>query len=161
MAGDLKEKLGTSNQAITCTLASLADAAARQATVIDNTTNLFIDVLVQLMIKTGTTGVSATGYINVYAYGTVDDGTTYSDGATGTDGAITLTNPPNMRLIGVINAVANATNYKSHPMSVAAAFGGVLPAKWGIVVENKTAAALDATEANHNKRYQGILGQYT
>ena len=30
-----------------------------------------------------------------------------------------------------------------------------------VVVENKTGAALDSTEGNHAKLYQGILAQYT
>jgi len=44
-------------------------------------------------------------------------------------------------------------------MSVAAAFGGSLPPKWDVIVENKTGAALDSTEANHVKKYIGILAQ--
>jgi hypothetical protein len=44
-------------------------------------------------------------------------------------------------------------------MSVAAAFGGVLPERWGIIVENKTGGALDSTEGNHAKLWQGVLGQ--
>ena len=159
MAADIKTKYGTANQAITCTLASLGSASARASTAVDNTTNLFLDALVMVQVKSGASGVSATGYVNVYAYGTADGGTTYSDGATGTDAAITLTVPPNARLIGVLNVVANATTYKSGPFSVAAAFGGVLPDHWGIIVENKSGAALDATEGNHAKFYQGVLAQ--
>lgn len=158
---DIKTKYGTSNQSITCTLASLADGSARASTSVDNDTDLFLDALVQLKIKSNATGVSSTGFVNVYAYGTADGGTTHSDSATGTDAAITLTSPPNARLIGVINVVANATTYESHPMSVAAAFGGVLPSDWGIIVENKSGAALDSTEGNHAKFYQGVLAQST
>jgi|SRR5215813_1069712 len=152
----LQTLYGTANQSITCTLASLANGSARQATAVDNSSTLFLDAFVQLKIKSGASGTSATGFVNVYAYGTADDGTTYSDSASGTDGAITLTSPPNVRLIGVLNVVANATTYKSAPMSVAAAFGGILPKKWGIIIENKTGGSLDATEGNHAKFYQGI-----
>jgi hypothetical protein len=155
----IKALYGTNNQAITCTLASLASAAARASSVVDNTVNLFLDALVVLKVKTGATGVSTTGYVAVYAYGTVDGGTTYPEGITGTDGAVTLTVPTNLRLIGIINTVANATTYASEPMSVAAAFGGVLPDHWGIVVVNSSGAALDVTEANHAKLYQGMQAQ--
>jgi hypothetical protein len=110
-------------------------------------------------IKTNAAGTSTVGFVNIYAYGTSDGGTNFSDGATGTDGTITLTSPPNMRLIGVLNTTANAVTYKGGPFSVAQAFGGVLPALWGIVIENKSGAALDATEANHLKIYQGLLAQ--
>ena len=162
MAGDIKQKFGTEAQALTCTLASLANNSARESTVVDNTSNLFVDALVMAQIKSGASGVSSTGYVNIYAYATVDAATpVYSDGATGSDAAITLTSPPNVRLIGVMNVVANATTYKGGPFSVAAAFGGVLPEKWGIIVENKTAAALDSTEGNHKKLYQGVYAQYT
>lgn len=152
----LKNLYGSNGQAITLTLASLANAAYRQSTAVDNTSNLFLDVLVALKIKTNAAGTSATGYLNVYAYGTADGGTTYTDGATGTDGAMTPTSPTNLKLIGVINAVANGTTYNAGPFSVAAAFGGVLPDHWGIVVQNNTAATLDATGGNFAVVYQGI-----
>ncbi len=153
---NIKEAFGTSNQALTITLASLANNGQRQSTVVDNTTNLFLDALVALSIKSAAASTSATGFANIYAFGTSDGGTTYSDGAGATDAAITLTAPPNMRLIGVINIVANAVTYKGGPFSVRAAFGGVLPDHWGIVVENKSGAAFDATEGNHLKDYQGV-----
>ncbi len=161
MAGDLKAKLGTTNQTLTITIASLTNNSARESTVVDNTTNLFLDALVMVKVKSAAASTAATGYVNVYAYATVDDGTTYSDTATGSDAAITLTAPPNVRLIGVINVVANSTTYKSGPFSVAAAFGGVLPAKWGIILVNKTGATLTATGGDHAAIYQGIYGQYS
>lgn len=159
MAADIKSKYGASAQAIAVTLASLASTASRASTAVDNSTNLFLDALVSLNIKTGATGVSATGYVSVYAYGTADGGTNYTEGATGTDAALTLVSSTNLRLIGIINCVANATTYKSGPFPVAQAFGGILPDHWGIVIQNNTGAALDATEGSHLKVYQGILAQ--
>jgi len=161
VAGDILQKYGTTDQTITLTIASLASTNSRESTVIDNTTNLFSDALVVLKIKTNAAGTSSSGVVYVYAYGTVDNGTTYTDTATGSDAGITQTSPTNLKLIGIINCVANATTYKGGPFSVAQAFGGVLPAKWGIVIENQTAAALDATGGNHSARYQGVYGQYT
>lgn len=148
---------GTNGQTITITLASLANAGQRESTAIDNTTNKYLDALVMLKMKTHASSAS-TGdkAIYVYAYGTVDNGTTYTDTATGSDAAITLTSPPNMRLLGVINAPTAATTYKGGPWSVAAVFGGILPAKWGIVVENKTGFSLDATGGSFVAQYQGI-----
>ena len=63
-------------QAITCTLASLANGSAREATVVDNSVNLYLDALVMLKVKSGAASTSSTGYVNVYAYGTVDGGST-------------------------------------------------------------------------------------
>ncbi|MDE1766573.1 MAG: hypothetical protein KGI27_09945 [Thaumarchaeota archaeon] len=155
----IKSLYGTNNQAITITLASLTNAAFRQSTAVDNTTNLFLDALVSVVIKTAAASTSSTGYVAVYAYGTTDGGTHYTDGASGTDGAFTPTTPPNIRLIGLINAVANSTTYVGGPFSVAAAFGGVLPDHWGIIVENETGATLDATAANFVADYQGWQNQ--
>lgn len=156
---DIKTKYGTGNQTITVTLASLTNNSQRESTAIDNTTNLFLDALVGGKVKSPASATSATGSINVYAYGTDDGGTTYSDGATGSDAGITLTAPPNVRLIGVINVVANAVTYKFGPFSVAAAFGGILPASWGLIFENKTGGTLDSTGGNHAIHYQGVLAQ--
>jgi hypothetical protein len=158
VASDVKSKYGTQGVAITCTIASLATAGARSCLAIDNTTNLYLDALVQIQITSGGASTSATGYVNVYAYGTTDGGTTYAEAA-GTDAAITLTVPPNVKLIGRLNVVANATVYKSEPFSVAAAFGGVLPDKWGIIIENQSGGTLDADEADHKKLYQGVYAQ--
>jgi hypothetical protein len=161
MAGNLETKYGSNNQGITITLASLATAAARASTAVDNSSAVFEDALVSLAVKSGASGTSATGYVNVYAYGTTDGGTNYTEGATGTDAAITLTVPSNAIRMGSINVVANAVTYHGGPFSVAQAFGGSLPDHWGIIVENQSGGALDSTEGNHTKTYQGVYGQYT
>ena len=153
----VKSQYGSSNQPITCTFTSLANGAQRQSAAVDNTGNLFLDALVQIRVKAAGSGTSGQGCVNIYAYGTADAGSYYSDGASGSDAAITLTAPPNMRLIGVVNVVANSATYVSPPFSVAAAFGGILPDHWGIVVENATAATLDGTVGS--AWYQGIWNQ--
>jgi len=153
-----KADYGTEKQSITITITSLTNTSARQSTVVDNTTNLYLDSLVQVQVKSAAAATSANGYVNVYAYGTVDVADSlYPDGITGSDGSVTLVVPTNLRLIGTINVVANSTTYASEPFSVAAAFGGVLPEKWGIVVENQSGATLDASVGA--AYYQGIWGQ--
>lgn len=159
MAVDLKAKYGTSAQVITLTMASLANNGAQASAAVDNSSDLFLDALVDFKIKTGASSTAATGTVNIYGYGCADGGTIYSDGATGGTAAITLTSPPNARLIGVINAVANATTYYAGPWSVAAAFGGILPQKWGVILENKCGSTLDGTAANHGAWYQGVYAQ--
>jgi hypothetical protein len=156
---NIQPKFGSNNQSITVTLASLANGSARASTAIDNSSNLYFDILVQLKVKSGASAVSSTGTVNVYAVGSADGGTTYAEAATGTDAGITLTSPPNARLIGVINVVANATTYIGPLMSVAEAFGGSIPDHVVIIVENKSGAALDSTEGNHAKFYQGEYAQ--
>jgi hypothetical protein len=155
----IKSLYGSNNQAITCTITSLGSTNARSSAAIDNTSNLFLDALVTVKVKTANTGV-ATGYVNVYAYGTTDGGTTYGGGEVnmGTDAGVTLTSPPNIVLIGVLNAPATtATTYVLNAKSVAAGFGGILPDHWGIVVENKTGATLDASVGS--AWYQGVQAQ--
>lgn len=155
---DLKIKYGTNNQPITVSPASLADAALRESTAVDNGTNLFLDAVVGGKLMTGTTP-TADRTIVIYAYGTVDGGTLYSGNATGLDAAYT---GPEDQLFPLGVLVTDATSNKSYefgPFSVAAAFGGVLPEKWGIVVKNNTGVALNATAGNHDINYQGVQGQ--
>jgi hypothetical protein len=154
----LQSKYGTEKQAITITIASLTNTSVRASTVVDNTTNLFLDALVQLQITAGGASTSANGFVNVYGYGTVDSADNfYPEGITGTDGGITLTVPTNLRLVGVINVVANNGVYVSEPMSVANAFAGILPEKWGIAVENQSGGTLAAS--GQSVFYQGVEGQ--
>lgn len=159
MAADIKAKFGTNGQTFTCTLASLSNNSARQSTEVDNSSNLFIDALVMLKVKSAGASTSSTGYVAIYAFASVDGGTTRTEGAGGSDAAITLTVPPNARLLGIVNVVTNSTTYYGGPFSVAAAFGGILPQYWGIIVENKSGASLDSTEGNHAKLWQGVYAQ--
>lgn len=156
MAGDIKTKYGTDNQAITCTITSLATNTMRGSTAIDNTSNLFEDALVQVQVKTASSSTSSTGYVNVYAYAT--SASTYPGGFGGTDGAYSGL-AANLTPIGRLATTANSTTYTSNPLSVASAFGGVLPDTWGIVVENQSGATLDASVGS--SWYQGVYGQYT
>lgn len=154
---DIKTKY-SSAAGITISLASLADHAERQSDVIDNSSNLYLDAHIQLKVKTGST-VSGDKAVYVYAYGTTDSsGLGYSGGASGSDSAFSGT-LANTKLIGVISTPATGTSYESDIISVAAGFGGSLPSKWGIIVENRSGSALDATESNHVKKYVGITAQ--
>jgi hypothetical protein len=160
MASTLKVLYGTPNQAINlgASINSLANAAALQSDAIDNTTDLFRDVLVQIKVKTGASAVGAVGQILVFAYGTADSGTDYGDTVTGTAGLLTLTSPTNLRLVQALNANVVATVYTSAPFSIAVAFGGTLPDHWGIVIINTTGAALDGS-AGGSAWFQGVQDQ--
>jgi len=154
--GDIQLKYGTAGQVITITLASLADNGIRECTAVDNTSNLFMDAMAIIKVTTGASGGDSGDVINVYAYGTADGGTSYSGECTGSDAAVASTR--NLVLLGVIQAnVATTTFYKL--FTIAAAFGGVLPDHWGVVIENKTGAALDVDAGDHFVKYQGIYAQ--
>lgn len=154
---NIKANYGTAAQAIACDITGLANNASRQSDVIDNTTNLFLDALVHVTIKAGASGTAAGGVVNVYAYATVDGGTKYSGGATGSDAAYTQVVPSQLRLIGQVVVVADAVTYEGGPFSVANAFGGILPAKWGLVIENVSGSTTDASVGA--AEYQGIFQQ--
>jgi hypothetical protein len=152
----IKTQYGTANQPISCTIPSLASGAYRQSAVIDNSTNLFLDALVTVKAKSASSGVSSTGTVIVYAYGTAD-GTSYDGSCSGTDSAYTPPiTPVNLPIIGTLNLnAASVTDQRT--FSVAQAFGGMLPQKWGIVVYNNTGASLDASVGA--AWYQGIQAQ--
>lgn len=157
---DIKAKYGSSNQAITITLASLADNAYRESTAVDNSSNCFLDALVQVKILVTASAPAGEACVNIWAYGTADGGTTYSGGATGSDAAFGSSAGQligNCRLIGVINCDAASETFESDLMSVAAAFGGVLPDHWGIIVQNQLGAALESS--GQSAFYQGVYAQ--
>lgn len=161
MAADIKLKYpnGSFNDVITITFSSVTNNSARECTAISNTTTVDLDALVQAKVKTGASGTSATGYVNIWCYGSADNGTTYPDVVTGSDANITLVVPTNLIWLGSFNCVANATTYKSNLFSIASKFGGVLPSKWGIVLENKTGGTTDTTAGNHVVTFQRIQAQ--
>lgn len=160
MAGDIKQKFGTNGQTITITLASLTNNSARESTAIDNSTDLAMDVILSIKAKSGGSSTTSNGYLNVYAYGTADNGTTYPDNVTGSDAGITLVSPTELYYVGQVNVVANSTTYKK-VFNLAQAFGGAIPQKWGIVIENKCGGTLDGTGGNFACLYQVVTAQYT
>ena len=132
---------------IACTLTGLANGASRQSAMQDNSVNLFLDALVSLTLKTAAGTLSTTPYVDVFAYALGDAagaGPNYTDGATGADAGFTMPANTNLKQIGRVNVNSAASNTYSPPMSVAQAFGGNLPLRWGLVVTNSSGLALDA-----------------
>lgn len=151
LATTIKISYRATNQSITQTsLNSLANSTSQSTGIsggvfVDNTSNLDVDDQVTVKVTSGASGVSSTGAVVIYAYGCIGGTTTCSDGVTGTDATQTLTNPTNLNKIMSCNVVANATAYICGPFSIANAFGGTVPARWGIVVQNLSGAALAAS----------------
>lgn len=156
---DVKTAYGSNGQALTITLTSLADSstAGRESTVVDNSSNKFLDALVTCKIKTQNSGsIASPSAVFVYVYATVDGGSEYPDTVTGSDAAITLNNPTQLQLVGTVYAAAINTTYKGGPWSIASLYGGRMPEKWGIVVVNDTGTALTSTGSDHVVEYQGV-----
>jgi hypothetical protein len=135
------------------TLASLASdtnlVAGRESTAVDNATDQFIDFLVGGKITTGTSP-TASRQIEVWAYGSYD-GVAFSAGATGQDANFSPAGEKTqLKLITVIPTDSTSNHaYEWGPFSIAQAFGGIVPSKWGLFVVHNTGVALNATAANH------------
>lgn len=139
-------------------LHSLASSATAgwQSAVVDNTSDLYEDVLVQVVLDFANTAPANDKCAYVYAYGGLE--TTYSNPASGTEGAITVTtivsNPQAFKQIGIVPYNTADEVAESQPMSVASAFGGILPPKWGLVIMNYSGAAL--ASSGNTVKYAGV-----
>lgn len=159
---DIKVAYGTASDA-TITLASLASdtnlLAGRESAEIDNSSTLALDYLVSGKVTAGTSP-TASRSIEVWAVGSWD-GTTWPDVFDGTDSDETITSADikasTCRLLAAM-ATANTTDRTYHfgPVSVAAAFGGVVPKKFVVFVVHNTGVALNATAGNHQIRLQPV-----
>ena len=159
---DLKLAYGTASD-LTITLASLATDAnlltGRESTAIDNTSLLVIDYLVSGKITSGTSPTAAKS-IEVWAIGSWD-GTNWPDVFDGTDSAETITSADMKASIcrfvaAMATSATSNVSYHFGPVSLAAAFGGVLPPKVVLFVTHSTAVALNATAGNHQIRLQPV-----
>lgn len=156
----------SANTTITISPASTASSstfvAGRESNEIDNTTNKYVDALVQGKITVGTTPTANTT-IAIYVWGADTSlATSPIDVLDGTDSAETLTNTgvlfSALRLGALISVTATTSDvgYSFAPFSVASKFGGVLPKYWGLFVTHNTGANLNATSGNHVFSFNGI-----
>lgn len=156
----------SANTAIALDLSSLASSATwvagQESTEVDNTTNQFIDALVDVK---GIVGHASTANVvgqelRVYIWGSdVSLGTTGISALDGTTSAETLTATvtQSLRLAGSVQAVVTtaALTFFIQPFSVAAMFGGIMPKFWGLFVTHNFAGALAASN-NSLFQYTGI-----
>lgn len=150
-----RARYGSSSQPITISLNGLANGAARQATEVSNATDLFFDAHVEVVIASNATGVSSSGFVSVFAAGSVNGGSTYNGGASGADGPYTA-DELNLKFLGTI--AVNAVNQTFRgSFNVAAAFGRFLPEWWTLVVRNQSGA--DLAGSGNSATYQGLGAQ--
>ena len=148
---------------VTITPASLADGGYRESTAVDNQTNKYVDALVGGKVQIG--AVAADGTISFYAYGSYD-GTEYTAGVSGSDGTITwgttgstgVDGHNNLPLLGTVYVDTTDDNddVRWGPFSIAQAFGGIMPPKWGVVIRNVTGTGFHATGTNNECQFTGI-----
>ena len=155
MATHSKFGYGTQGQAITLTISGVADNSARESTAIDNSSDRFLDLLIQGTITVTTAATLTTNpVVYLYAYGSNDGGTVYSGGASGSDAAFGAVpqDLDNCARLGTVACITMDEVYKSDVFSVAAAFGGIMPDSVGIILENQTGQALNTATF----KYQGV-----
>jgi hypothetical protein len=149
---------------LTITLASLASdtnlLTGRESATIDNTTNLYLDILVSGKITAGTSP-TASRSIEVWAVGSWD-GTNWPDVFDGTESAETITSADiKASVCRFVAAMATANTsdrvYHFGPVSLASAFGGTLPPKVVLFVTHSTGVALNSTAGNHQIRLQPVF----
>lgn len=146
--------------AMTITIVGLASdtnlVAGRESTALDNSATLdAIDVMVGGKFTTGTTPTTGR-QIEVWAYGCYD-GTEFSGSATGSDANLTPDEKTNMRLLTIIPTVATSDKaYKWGPFSIAQAFGGSMPVKFGVFVVHNTGVNPNGTGGNHEVVYTTV-----
>ena len=148
---------------LTITLASLASdtnlLTGRESATIDNSTNLYLDILISGKITAGTSP-TASRSIEVWAVGSWD-GTNWPDVFDGTESAETITSADIKasvcRFVAAM-ATANTSDRTYHfgPVSLASAFGGTLPPKVVLFVTHSTGQNLNSTAANHQIRLQPV-----
>lgn len=140
--------------ALTITLASLATGGFRESTVVDNTSNKYLDAIVGGKITTGTSPTADT-LLKVWLYCSWDS-TDYIAGLTGSDASYSAGQEALLVPAEYITVTATSdVTYEFGGISVAQAFGQ-MPPKWGVLVKSETAVNLNSTASNHAISYWGI-----
>ena len=126
---------------------TLANGLSIQNTPVNQTTDLAIDSVLQLVITLGSGTLGSNPAVYVYFAGS-NDNTHWPGGLSASPGAsFTAATVPNFRQIGIINFAAASTT-EELTLSLAAAIG-TLPNYWSIVVTNATGLAFTALSANY------------
>jgi hypothetical protein len=131
--------------------------AGWQSAEVDNTSNLYLDTLVQIVLDFANTAPASSKCAYVFAASGLAT-TILSNPFSGTEGNLTLTDvtttQQNAKLIGTLPYNTADEVVESTPMSLAAGNGGVHPPFWALGVMNHSGAALAAS--GNTAKYQGI-----
>lgn len=141
---------------LTITNANLATSATAgwQSAGQDNTTNLYLDALVQVKLAAVNTAPANSKAIFIYAFGvadgaTTDYGTTGDGVPSGAEGTLTFPDVTANNIVcpvlGIIPYPIQNKGLISSSFSVARCFGGILPAKYAIGMINHSGMTLSVT----------------
>ena len=135
--------------------------AGRESTEVDNSSNLFVDALVEGYISVGTTPTADT-FIAVKAWGSDTSlASTAKDVLDGTDSVETLTSEGVgagfLKVIKTLHVDATTSDVKYYfgPVALTDLFGE-MPKYWGLFVSHNTGVNLNSTAGNHVINYTGI-----
>ena len=134
---------------------SLTAVASSAAVTVGTTTNIADHEVLVTITGPATMTASATTMVNLFAYAS-DDGSIWTGSGTtnelidGTDKAITWSANGNQaiylgKLMLTTTSVGSSIVYRSPRISMASAFGGTMPSKYVIVIQNQAGAALAAS----------------
>lgn len=138
----------------TMTLANLASSTAgvgRQCTLLDNTTNRYMDILQYLKVQSLTATVhTANTSVQVYLLRASTAGTpTRTDAAGASDAALTV---KNARLLGILRFTVTTVDEVTTGDFLINRPGPT----WGIAVVQDSGQNLNTTEGNHIKEFIGL-----
>jgi hypothetical protein len=138
----------------------LASGNYWQSAFVDNSANLFADVLINAKTSLGS-AATANNTMTVFGYWSLDGGTTYSNNASGTDSAYTLPEAQaNLRILATEITAATAGPYYFAGFSFCQAAGLLfLPQRWGLIFFNGSGQTMSSTAGNHVFSYQGVNWQ--
>lgn len=148
----LKPSYGSATS-LTITTGSLASdsnlLAGRQSNVANNTSDLAVDSIVGGAIAAPGSAPNGGTFIEVWLFGSWNNGTTYTAGAGASDANLSLATTGVKQLMSRVASIAQtdttARAYDFGPVSVASAFGGSMPDHWGVFIVHDLGVTLGAT----------------
>ena len=138
------------NLTVTSWGSGLAAGQIGASLIVDNTSNLYDDVLVGGLLEIGTTTPTTGDTLEIYVYGSYDTGTS-SALTGGIDGLFTGADEEEvdgtdliLAHIPIIATLEAESNIGIHfgPIGIAQFFGGVVPPKWGLMLHNNGSATM-------------------
>lgn len=159
----------SANTAITLDCSSMTASSTfvvgRESDEVDNTTNKYMDVLVNVLGITGSASAATAGQgIAVYCWGadtaasSVNIGVLDGDDA-GTDETLTLPTLQALKFCAFAYTTATTASqvYYIQPFSIASKFGGIMPKYWGLYVSTSltggTAASMSGKFSYNGIKY--------
>jgi hypothetical protein len=162
-AGDIKIAYGASAALTQTSLDGLASStsflAGWESDAIDNSSNSYLDYIVNAKIQVESAGLTA-GEIRMYLVAELED-SSWPDVFDGTEGTETITDTEvrdaicRLGAVTITDTTASRVYYLQCP-SVAAIFNGTIPRKFVVFIAQSTVAALETTGDPNQVYVKGV-----